>query len=300
MLRIGESRRVLVCSALFAGSLVAGGCGSSDSDGGTGTGGTSSASGGAEATGGGDSSTGGSDVGTGGTTGIGGAEVVQKDCAVKTAVVSAPIINFEDYDGATAADEYSTAFNALPGEPGAVYVGPYFYDDGTGTPFSGIVAGNASNYGMSVSNPAANEWGGGMGLWLGCVDATAYQGITFWVRGSTPPGTASVSLTTEDTSPPAEADPAGGGTCIASADAECAGPSAEINVTDAWTQIQLAWGDFDAGTGSAGAAVPASGDNITGIGFGANLSWIEDPANPGTWIAVEGAYELVIDDIAFY
>jgi len=226
--------------------------------------------------------------------------VVQKDCAVKTPVVSTPIIDFEDYDGATQADAYSTAFNAAAGEPGAVYVGPYFYDDETGTPFFGIVAGNGSNYAMSISNPAATEWGGGMGLWLGCVDATTYQGITFWVRGSTPLGNGNITLAMEDTSPPAEEDPAGGGTCIASADGDCEGPYAEFTVTDAWTQVQLPWSAFTAGTGAAGAAVPASGDNLTGIGFGVNLEWIEDPANPETWIPVAGAYELVIDDVAFY
>ena len=139
-----------------------------------------------------------------------------------------------------------------------------------------------------------------MGVWMGCVDATSYQGITFWVRGSTPLGQTTITLAMEDTSPPAEDNPAEGGTCIAASDDDCVGPQATVTVTDTWTQVTLAWSDFTAGVGSSGASVPASGDNITGIGFGVNLEWIEDPNNAGTWIPIEGAYELVIDDVAFY
>ena len=301
MVKFGESRWVLVCSALCAGTLIAGGCSSSGSSG-SGTGGSTTGTGGGDATGLGGNATGsGGNTGLGGATGTGG--VVQKDCAVKTAVVSAPIINFDDYDGVSQPDQYSTAFNAAPGEPNAVYVGPYFYPDATGTPFSGMVAGNNSNYGMSVSNPAASEWGGGMGLWMGCVDATGYQGISFYVRGTAPLGNGSMSLAMEDTSPPAADDPAGGGTCIATgtSDSECSGPSAEFPVTDNWTLIQIPWSGFTPGTAAAGVSVPATGNNITGMSFNVNLQWIANPADPsGDWIPVEAAYELVVDDVAFY
>jgi hypothetical protein len=211
------------------------------------------------------------------------------------------MVNFDDYDGASPAAEYGTAFNALAGEPGAVYIGPWFSPDESGTPFSGMVAGYNNTYAMSISNPAASDWGGAMGLWMDpCIDATAAQGISFHVRGPTPAGTGSVGLDMEDTSPPDEDNPAGGGTCIAAPDSECEGPNAEFTVTDAWIQIQLAWSDFTPGVGSSGASVPASGDNITGLNFGAHMEWMEDPANPGNWIAVEAPYELVIDDVALY
>jgi hypothetical protein len=295
MLRIGGSRWLLVCSALFAGGLVAVGCSGSDSDNGSGTGGTSTGSGGDAAGVGGDA------AGLGGATGTGGAaETVQKDCAVKTPVSAGLIVNFDDYDGMSEPDQYTTVFNAAADQPGAVWTGPWFSPDESGTPFSGMVAGNNSNYGMGISNPAASDWGGAMGLWMNCVDATATQGISFFVRGDTPPGTGGVALAMEDTSPPAEDDPAGGGTCIAALDGDCEGPSVDFTVTNTWTQVQFAWSDFTPGVGSSGASVPASGNNITGISFSAYMEWMEDPANPGVWIAVEAAYELVVDDVAFF
>ena len=142
MLRIGGSRWLLVCSALFAGGLVAIGCSGGDSNGGSGTGGAS--------TGGGDGAgVGGDAAGLGGATGSGGEEVVQKDCAVKTVVSAGLIVNFDDYDGVSEPDQYTAVFNAPADQPGAVWTGPWFSPDESGTPSSGMVPGNNSKIGRA-------------------------------------------------------------------------------------------------------------------------------------------------------
>jgi hypothetical protein len=291
-------RLVLMCSTLVASSLAAAGCGS-DNGAGLGTGGGASGTGGDTAAGGASGTGGQTATGGGATGGEAGAEPVQKDCATKTVVTTPLITDFESYDGATAVDQWDFSFN---GDASPVYAGPYGFDDGTGEFFFGMVAGNNSNYGISISNTGASEWGGGFGFWMGCVDASGYSGITFWVRGSTPTGKANVSLAMEETNPPDEDDPAGGGTCIDTGtdDKECSGPSAEFDLTDTWTQIQISWSSFDPGMAAAGVSVPATGDNIAGISFNSQLRWIEDPNSPGTWIAELGAYELVVDDLSFY
>ena len=219
-----------------------------------------------------------------------------KDCASPTTVTTTAITDFESYDGATALEDWSFNFNGDAEGVGAIYGGPYPFDDETGTPQFLMVAGNSGNYAVSVSNTEATEWGGGLGFWFTCMDATAYAGISFYVRGSTPVGTIGVSLAMEETSPPSEEDPAGGGTCEVE---PCEQATAEFTITTDWTLVQLAWTDFTAGT-SGTTSVPVTGANITGINLSANLEWIEDPDNADTWIPVAGAYSLEIDDLAFY
>jgi len=43
---------------------------------------------------------------------------------------------------------------------------------------------NASKYALGISNTQASGWGGALAMWMGCVDASAYQGISFWVQGT--------------------------------------------------------------------------------------------------------------------
>jgi len=264
----------------------------------TGVGGDATGLGGAATGVGGDATGLGGDTGTGGSA---GAEVVQKDCAVMTTLTSPVFTDFESYDGATDAGEWSFPFNGTAEDSTAVYAGPYGFDDASGTPFFGMVAGNASNYALSASNTAATEWGVGFGLWMGCIDASAYTGIQFHIRG-TAAGGVGVSLSMEDTTLPDAADPAGGGTCAGATEEDCVGASYTIestSLTDTFTLIQIPWTAFTDGD-AAGVAVPATGSEITGINFSANLAWEEDPENAGTWIPVPGAVEVTIDDISFY
>ena len=235
----------------------------------------------------------------GGTAGSGGAApVATKLCATKTPLTTPLITNFENYDGATPAGMWGTAFG-----PGTVYAGPFMVSDMTGTPFLGMVGGaNTSNYAVSFSNPAASSWGGALGFWMGCVNASSFQGLSFWLRGAMPTGMMSVSLVQENTEVPA-ADPAGGGTCVRNVDTDCKAPSAAVAVTPDWTLIQIPWAQFLGGVGSAGAAVTVNGDNIAGLNFGAQLMyvWTPDPSGDGgTSSPAPGAVEIVIDELGFY
>ena len=215
-----------------------------------------------------------------------------KDCYVKTTITSPEFSDFEGYDGTEPVSDWGFAFNAPSGEDGAVYAGPYEYDDGTGTPTLSMALGHDSDYAATVANPGATDWGGGLGFWMSCIDATAYDGISFWVQGSAPSGSATMTVAMEQTSEPSEDDPAGGGTC----QTDCEPASLDIPVTSTWTLLQIPWGSFTPGTAD-GADVPVTGDNITGFAFNVPLVYKDD--GTGTWVAVPSDYSLSIDDIQF-
>jgi hypothetical protein len=220
-----------------------------------------------------------------------------KDCVIKTVVSSSQFTNLDNYDGTLPVENWGFVYNALAGQPGAVYAGPFHYGDNTTQTFS-MVAGNASTYAISIANPLATAWGGGMGFWTDCVDASAYEGISFWVRGTSPAGTANFSLAMAQTTAPDATDPAGGGTCIATTAAPCTNPGMNFNVTTTWTQMLVPWSTFTPGTAN-GANVVPNGDNITGFTFNVPLNWVEDTANPGTYIPSPAAIGLTVDDIRF-
>ncbi len=225
-----------------------------------------------------------------------------KDCYAPTEVSSTTLADFEDYDGATDIGDYGFAFNGDPGTADAVYAGPYFYDDATGSPAHSMVAGaNDSTYAVSTSNSEATDFGGGMGLWMGCIDASAYDGISLWVRGSTPTGTAHFSLAMEETTPPLADDPAGGGTCEATAEGDCAVGGVDIPVTSTWTQLQIPWASFTGATAGGGMAVAVDGHNITGMNFQVALKYVpSDPSDPDSeYFPESGGYDLQVDDIEF-
>lgn len=103
-------------------------------------------------------------------------------------------------------------------------------------------------------------WGGGMGLWFGCMDASVYSGVTFWARGASPAGKVRVNLTIDEAVKVSE-----GGSCPEAG--PCVRPFAEIEVTDEWTEVTLAWADFTPGD-SGGTALPGGGAAINGLDFG--------------------------------
>ncbi len=306
-----DSNRVPTGSQASAGSTSSGGSVTTGT-----TGGASTASGGSSSVGG--AATGGAagtaTAGAGGSAGTssGGSGPVMKDCAQKFTVTSPAIADFESYDGTVTPDMFVFQFGSATAGMG-VYAGPYSFSDTLGTSTFGILAGHASERALSdvysvTTCPMATPtcWGTALALWFGCVDASTYSGISFWVRGSTPGGTISVSIPMEDTSA-AAADPAGGGTCTGT-DETCKAPIAkDIPVTADWTQVTLPWAMFTAGDAN-GTAVPATGNNLTGIQFSAGLVFEPDPAfvdNPddpndmATWYPLPGDIDVKIDDIAF-
>ncbi len=220
---------------------------------------------------------------------------VGKMCSDKTVIVEPTIATFEGYDGTTPVDTWGFAFNAAPGEPDAVYSGVYSYSDGIGTHTLSMAAGNASAFAPRIDNPSAGgagAWGGAVGLWMGCIDASAYQGLTLSVKGPVPSGFVSVSLSMEATSPPDEADPAAGGTC----ESGCTDATVQIPVTSTWTEVLIPWSAFTPGTANS-ASIPVTGDDIAGLSFSIDLPYVEDPQNPGEYIPDTASYDFSFDDV---
>jgi hypothetical protein len=288
--------------ALSALSLAAGtsvvSCTSSDDvdnttpDGSSGSAGTGGSTGGAGgSTGGTGGSTGGAGGSTGGAGGTGGS--AQPACASKVTVQATDtlITNFETIElSGTTGDTTTYTF------AGGVLGGTYAYVDALSTKTVSLVPGfdTASTKAFSVemharslfpdggeSADAGSSWGGGLGLWLGCVDASGHAGIRFWAKGSvpssTPVNTVKVLLTNADTLE------APAGTCTA---APCTRPEVNIELTADWTEHTLAWADFTAGVAGT-TPVPATGNNLTGIEFAVSNN------NEPNEISV------VIDDVAF-
>jgi hypothetical protein len=226
--------------------------------------------------------------------------------------VTTPLLtDFETYDGVMPAfDTGSWTFQI-----GTAYAGLYPLSENSpvgSTTLSPTYLLNfapgasASMWAAHAANTATADWGGGIGLWIGgtpatCINATAYAGLTFWVKGTSPTGMMNVSLTTEDTSPPDATDPRKGGTCDPPpASGTCTAPSVSVAPPADWMQITLPWGMFTAGVGASGVAVPATGDKITGLSISANVTYVANPADDGgTYIPEPGAFDLSIDDLGF-
>jgi hypothetical protein len=277
----------------------------------TGTGGsTVIGTGGSTTTGTGGSPTGatGGATGTGGstTTGTGGAggAIVQKDCATKTKIMSPLFMDFENYNGTVTATNYATAFGGTTVNTGTAYAGIYPYPESAGstTPTLAILAGHPPSNWAGAETLQATQWGMGGGVWMGCADASAYKGISFWVRGSSGTGMFSFSVSMESTQLPDATNPAGGGTCPGTTDT-CKDPiKSNIPITSDWTQVQILWSDFTAGISGTTSVVP-NGDNIAGMAWTVPLQFHLDPSvsadAAGPYIPIPGAMTINIDDISF-
>ena len=220
-----------------------------------------------------------------------------KDCYVKTVVTDPLVADFEGYDGTTSPADWGWAFNAPSGSDKAVYAGLYEYDDGTGSPALSIAGpgNNSSKYAAKVAaGGQASKWGGALGVWMSCVDASAYQGVSFWVKGTAPTGNATMTLATEATSPPDATDSAAGGTCTSGT---CAGPSIQFPVTTSWSQVLVNWDAFTAGTAN-GSTVTTTGGDITGLSWSVGLKFTSSGGD-AAYVGVPASYDLEVDDIEF-
>jgi hypothetical protein len=223
-----------------------------------------------------------------------------KDCFTKTVVKSPKVADFEGYDGSLPVANWGWAFNAPSGSAGAVYAGLYEYDDGTnsGSPNMSIVGpGNASSkYAASLATTSqATKSGAGIGLWMGCVDASSYQGLSFWVKGNAPAKSVTLTLASEATSPPDQTDAAGGGTCTSGT---CKGASVDFPVTTTWSQVLVKWSAFAPGTAN-GSTVATTGDDINGMGWYVPLAYAPGVGDAG-YVPVASAYDFSVDDIQFF
>ncbi|MEY2933881.1 MAG: hypothetical protein RL033_4630 [Pseudomonadota bacterium] len=218
-----------------------------------------------------------------------------KLCATERALSTAVLTDFEGYGSATPVETWSFSFNAAAGQPLAVYSGPYQFSDGTGAQALQMVGGNASNYGLSITNAEATAWGGGLGFWMGCIDASGYDGLAFDVRGSVPGGAASVSLATEQTSAPDANDPNAGGTCASG----CQAPLQPFPVSQEWKRVYLPWSQFAPGSANQ-LAVPVTGQGVTGLSFSLALEWGELAGAAGSYGPLAAGYELALDNVGFF
>jgi hypothetical protein len=262
---------------------------------------TGGSSGGSGGTTGGSSGTAGSNGGTAGT-------APSTKCAAPTALPSSNpgIATFDEYDGDAV---LKTWYFALGGDSSiGVQAGPFGYGDhavGTdGQPepeFFRMVDGTDSTYALSISDTEADEYGGGMGLWLSnCLDATAFSGISFWIRGDTPMGNVKLSVFMEETTSNMPAAGGALGTCpgIDTGDAPtCVHPSVRVPVTDTWTEQRIAWSGLSAGL-AAGTPVVPDGHNIWQIQIGVELIWVDD--GTGVYVPTPAPYEVAIDTVTFY
>ncbi len=219
-----------------------------------------------------------------------------KLCATKITAASTQIANFENYDGMSTIDKYGFAFGGPTNGTAGVYAGAYGYAGGTDIVSLAILAGHTGNYGLSESTTPATSWGQGLGFWMGCVDASAYSGITFWVRGSVPTGVFSFSLNTENTSLPDATNAAAGGTCPGTSDTCKAPTKSAIPLTMDWTQVSVPWADLVGGL-SGSTAVVANGDTITGFTFLMSLNYTD--VNDAGYTPTPGNVSFAIDDVAF-
>jgi hypothetical protein len=250
------------------------------------------------------STTGGSGGSTGGSAGTSSGGPPGTACAAFiTLPASNPgIADFEAYEGQMPLGEWS-----LPlGDDTAtgIFTGPFGYGDDevnvegdeTAITFA-MVPGHDSEYALGIADPLADEYGGGMGMWLSaCLDVTAFTGISFWARGIAPTGEAKLSLMMNETTSTMPSSGTKKGTCDGTDTGDaptCVHPTYMFPVTDEWTEVRVPWSEMTAGRAVSTPVVP-DGHNVWQVQFDIALMWTDD----GTPIAAE--YDLQIDDLAFY
>jgi hypothetical protein len=151
--------------------------------------------------------------------------------------------------------------------------------------------------------PGANGlYGGGMGLWQSvCINGTAFSGISFWARGTSPSPTVTLTVSMQETTtatPATSTDKPG--TCSGTA-TTCIHPTFTFPLaadSTTWTQIKAPWASFKAGD-AAGTPVTPDGRDITQLQFGVGLNFVAQDGST-VYEAVPATYELAIDDITFY
>jgi hypothetical protein len=241
----------------------------------------------------------------GATTGGSGSGTFVPLCTTKVTAQSPSIADFELYDGTTAPTDYRWTFGgAAPGQLG-VYTGTYVYGDGSAEPMLTLLAGHGGNYGLTVSVTNTSKWGEGFGFYVldseykpACIDATAYKGVTMWVRGMVPTGTLSFSVSMSQATRPGTTAP--GGSCTGSDDTTCKSPTkSDIPISTTWSQVDVLWADLTDGLAGPDVPLAANGDNITGFSFGANLTFEPESEGSMTYVPVPGDISVVVDDIAF-
>jgi len=219
--------------------------------------------------------------------------------------VSAPLVtNFDDYTGSNASG-YTYYVNR--GAEGALLGAILHVDDGSPTTDGAsvisteMVAGEGdAGYALEIANTNAVNWGGLLmfyfpysGSVAACLDAGAYGGIEFSVRGSSPSGRFGINLGMLDTTPIGEH-----GFCDNPTTADCKNATLEFRLpADAatWTRVQVPWSALTPGIGSSTSCVPVTGQNVLRIVI---QPFMDYP--PPNYMYEPGAYSMAIDNLGFY
>lgn len=236
---------------------------------------------------------------TGTTTKATGSGVCASTVAIPT--TKPGIADFDAYDGVAVINKWSFA---LGGDSGTgVFAGPFGYGDRTeGTKTDAIetfdmTEGHESTYALRIKDSMAQKYGGGLGLWIDkCLDASKFAGIQFWVRGNSPTGKGTLTVSMGDTMSNVPNADGIAGTCDG-AQALCKHPTFSFDITDTWTLVQAPWSGFKAGD-AAGTPVTLAGNHITQLQAAVELKWVPDAT--GAYVAELAPYELVTDGWAFY
>ncbi len=109
---------------------------------------------------------------------------------------------------------------------------------------------------IHYKGPAPGGWGATLGLTVaGCYDARAYQGLSFYIKGSPAAGNSQIKFSLH--SPISEPAPAGGCSAEDSAAGKCYDHFAKVvTLTDQWARHDIKWGDLTQNCASDPAYVP--------------------------------------------
>jgi hypothetical protein len=226
--------------------------------------------------------------------------------------VSPVLIDFDRYSptGPAGAEGFDTYF----GSGNAVgYIGPYAYSgvmtNTSITPVTGRTGGTidgSTDWGLNLTVTQESVYGAGLGLWMSCLNASSYKGISFWARGQTPIGTCSadagggscfnVVLSTASTTLSTD----GGAARCMGTSTTCVEPTASnLQLTTTWTPFRLAWSQFVGGMANGSAYVP-TGDGLIGLSFGLSLVYqgVDAGGDAGVvYQPVPADLDFQIDDI---
>lgn len=132
-------------------------------------------------------------------------------------------------------------------------------------------------------NGGAGPWGATTALPIGsCYDASAYEGVSFWIKGN--PGAGNTTLKFNVQTPPTE-PVASGGSCTAG----CSDHFGKIvDVTSTWTRVKIPWSDLKKSCTDATPPVPANFEPAKMI---LSLSFQQVDPSKG--------FDYTIDDLTF-
>lgn len=173
--------------------------------------------------------------------------------------------------------------------------------NGTSVVSTEMVEGHdGSGYAVQIANTDAVNWGGllsiyfpGNGAGPGCLDASSYDGVEFWLKGSSPSGNFGVSLNTLDTVPDSS-----GGLCKSSGANDCKSAALQFALpadAETWMKVQVPWSAMTPGLGSQAACVPVTGQNLAQLVIQPFMAY-----PPPDFKLAPGPYQIAVEDLAFY